>query len=362
MQTIYRMSLLFLGLLFCLIPTAFAQDECPSAQWRIDGDCQSLDNLSLSASEWHSIDPGGDTRCAHDTEYRFWIHPGNDNLLVFFQGGGGCWDEASCRAGSGFYKESVGSNEPQFSYRQGIFDFDNPDNPFTDYTMIFVPSCTGDVYMGNGLVEYSDDVVIQHRGYANLKSAVDFAIQAMPEPESVFVTGCSAGSVGSSIAAPYFIDAYPDTLVTQLGDSLALIFDTPADMPALWKTTDFYTDALANANPPDLTAYTQAEYYMALGRAYPDHIFAQYNFQFDNVQQRYFAIGEADPRAFVGENIPANMAMIAAETPNFRYYIGNGSSHCIMPTPYLYTVEVDSVPVLDWVWAVAQGQEVENHQ
>jgi len=216
--------------------------------------------------------------------------------------------------------------------------------------------------MGNGVVEYSDDVVIHHRGFANLKAAVDFTIEAMPEPESVFVTGCSAGSVGSSIAAPFFIEAYPDTLVTQLGDSLALIFDTPTDMPALWKTSNFYTAAIADANPPDLTVYTQAEYYMALGRAYPENIFAQYNFQFDNVQQRYFASEEADPHAFVGENIPANMAMIAAETPNFRYYIGNGSSHCITPLASLYTIEVDNVPVLDWVWNVAQGNEVKNHK
>ena len=361
MQTIYRVSLLILVLCLLLIPTVYSQDDCPTGEWRIDGECQALDNLNLS-SEWHTIIPDGDARCAHDTEYRFWMRPGNDNLMVFFQGGGGCWDEDTCRANSGFYKEHVGINEAQ-TYRQGVFDFDNPDNPFADYTMVFAPSCTGDVYMGNGVVEYSEEVVIHHRGFANLKSAVDFAIAAMPEPETVFVTGCSAGSIGSSVAVPFFIEAYPDTLVTQLGDSLGLIFDTPTDMLTdLWKTPNYFTDVILAANPPDWTAYTQAEYYMALGRAYPDYTFAQFNFQFDHVQQRYFAIGEADPRAFVGENLPLNMAMIAEQTPNFRYYIGETSDHCIMPSSRLYTVEVEGVAALDWIWAVAQGNAVENHR
>jgi hypothetical protein len=129
-------------------------------------------------------------------------------------------------------------------------------------------------------------------------------------------------------------------------------------MTDLWAVPDFYTEAIANANPPDWTAFTMADYYSALGRAYPDYRFAQFNFRFDNVQQRYFAIGAPDPRAYVGENLPATMQLIAESTPNFSYYIGNDTQHCILPTAGFYTIEVDGVPARDWIWNVAQGHDV----
>ena len=85
---------------------------------------------------WHTIESEGDTRCAHDTDYRLWLRPGNEHVLLYFQGGGGCWNQDTCREGSTFYKQSAGANEA-VTYRNGIFDFDNPDNPFADYTIIF---------------------------------------------------------------------------------------------------------------------------------------------------------------------------------------------------------------------------------
>ena len=168
-----------------------------------------------SGVEWFMIEPGGETRCAHDTPYRFFVRPGDENVMLYFQGGGGCWNQDTCRQGSSFYKQQALRSEP-VSYRNGVFDFDNPDNPFANHTIIFAPSCTGDVYMGSGVSDYSDGVEVHHKGFDNLMSAVDFTIEIAPEPESVFVTGCSAGSVGSAVAIPFIIEAYPD----QCGDTI----------------------------------------------------------------------------------------------------------------------------------------------
>lgn len=339
-----------------LIPFVYGQAGCDTGEWRIDGECTALDTV-LDAG-WHRIDPAGDTRCAHDTEYTFWVRPGNDDVLLYFQGGGGCWDQSSCRIGSSFYKQRVSPLEPR-TYRNGIFDFNNPDNPFADHTIIFAPSCTGDVYMGSGVVDYGDDVVVHHRGFDNLMAAVNFTIDYAPEPASVFVTGCSAGSVGSAVATPHIIDAYPDTRVTQLGDSLGLIFRLPNDFTSFWGIRDFYTPTLTEF-APDYSAFSMTDYYHGLGQAYPDHTFAQFNYQYDNVQQRYFAIGQADPRQFVGENLPIVIQDIADSTPNFRYYIDEGDSHCILPSADLYRAEVNGVPALDWITSIALGEPVDN--
>jgi len=345
-------AFLLIMFLFALIPVVDGQSTCSDGEWLIDGNCMSLD-MPLSDG-WHTIEPMGETRCAHDTDYRMWVRPGNEHVLLYFQGGGGCWNQETCEEGSSFYKQSAGRNEA-ISYRSGIFDFDNPDNPFSDYTMIFAPSCTGDVYMGSEVIDYGNDVIVHHQGYDNLMAAVDFTLDYVPEPESVFTAGCSAGSVGSSIAVPFLIEAYPDTRVTQLGDSLGLIFDTETDMIDLWGTPDFYTEALAEF-APDLTNFTQHEYYVALGQAYPDYHFAQFNYRTDNVQQRYFAIGADNPAEFVEAGLLNSMAFISSGTENFSYYLADARSHCILPAADFYSRGDDSISARDWIAAIANGE------
>jgi len=334
-----------------------AQSECVAGEWLIDGECTTAD-LTFEDG-WHTIEPFGETRCAHDTDYQFWVRPGNGNVVLYFQGGGGCWDQDSCRSGSSFYKQQVSVNEVA-SYRAGIFDFDNPENPFTEHTFIFAPSCTGDVYMGSGITDYGDDVIVHHNGFDNLMAAVDFTIDYVPNPESVFVTGCSAGSVGSAIAIPYIIEAYPDASVTQLGDSLGTIFDTETDLSDLWDVPDFYTDSLSEV-APKLGVFRMTDYYSALGKAYPEHTFAQFNFQFDSVQQRFFAAGEENPSAFISDTLDTNLNAIANTISNFRYFVADGYQHCILPTAEFYRTDIDGVTALEWITDVAQNQPVGNY-
>jgi hypothetical protein len=349
-------QLVFL-LIFCSVIQVHAQAECSDGEWMIDGECV-LANETLD-SGWHTILPAGETRCAHDTDFQFWVRPGNEHIVLYFQGGGGCWNQDTCRSGSSFYKQAARTNEP-VSYRNGIFDFDNPDNPFAESTFIFAPSCTGDVYMGSGVTDYGDDVIVHHKGFDNLMSAVDFTVDYMPDPKSVFVTGCSAGSVGSAIAIPFIIEAYPDATVTHLGDSLGTIFDTPTDLTQLWGVPNFYTDTLAKT-APDLSKFTTTDYYIGLGEGYPTHTFAQFNFRFDNVQQRYFAAGIEDPAAFIAFSLGESLIAIADEIVNFHYFLADSTQHCILPRVDLYRVEVDGVSALDWITSISRGESVDNY-
>lgn len=354
-----RLILMLLSLIMFVSSAvvSHAQTECEAGEWLIDGECQTV---STSLDEgWHEILPGGETRCAHDTDYRFWVRPGNEHVMLYFQGGGGCWNQETCRSGSTFYKQSANINEP-VSYRTGVFDFDNPDNPFADHTIVFAPSCTGDVYMGSDVTDYGDDVEVHHKGFDNLMAAVDFTIEYAPEAESVFVTGCSAGSVGSAIAIPFIIEAYPDARVTQLGDSLGTIFDNATDLTNLWGVPDFYTDALAEF-APDLSEFSTTDYYIGLGKAYPDRTFAQFNFQFDNVQQRYFAAGVDDPAQLISDALDESLTAIADTVPNFFYFLAEDDTHCILPRGELYREALEDVSALEWITAIAQNEAVENH-
>lgn len=330
-----------------------ANRDCQAGQWNINGECVSPDELTLNEG-WNTVLPGGETACAHNTPFQFWVHPGgSDDLLVYFQGGGGCWSAETCQQGSSWYNQTAQRN----GSGTGVFDFDNPDNPFADYTHVVVPSCTGDVYMGAKIKEYSDDVTVYHHGFINLSSALQFVFDTIEQPHSIFVTGCSAGSPGSAIAAPYLIQHYPDIPVYQLGDSLGAIFDTPDNMEDLWGVQASLPDWIPDM--PSAESFTMSDYYIALANYYPDYHFGQYNSLYDRVQQGYFSIGQDDPAAFLAQTLDDVLNTIGENAPNFHAYTAEGDLHCITPRNQFYSYEVNGVRFVDWIAAYAKGEAVE---
>ena len=145
-------------------------------------------SLAALGAGWTAIDPGGDTRCAHNTPYTYWVRPGTVNkLLVYFEGGGGCWDAESCAAGSTFYDDDISPNDDPNGRTSGILDLDHPDNPFSEYNMVFIPSCTGDVHWGQNIQDYpkSDggELTIYHHGFFNASAALEWAYTNVTNPE-----------------------------------------------------------------------------------------------------------------------------------------------------------------------------------
>src|SRR5687768_10643547 len=101
---------------------------------------------SLSAG-WNALKPGGRTSCADGSDYSFFVRPADTTrVLLFFQGGGACWNGEDCERRQ-TYTSAISS---AFDARQigGILDFDNRENPFANYTMVVVPYCTGDLHLG----------------------------------------------------------------------------------------------------------------------------------------------------------------------------------------------------------------------
>ncbi|MBZ0291294.1 MAG: pectinacetylesterase family protein, partial [Anaerolineae bacterium] len=176
-----------------------------------------LPNLAdLQPDTWNRIDPGGDTICAESTPYAFFVRPVSESnhLLIYFQGGGACWNTFTCGTMSTF-DPSVAADEV---YTGGIFDLENPANPLLDYNMVFIPYCTADVFTGNRSVTYGDDLTIEHRGYVNTQAVLNWAYEQFPQPSQVLVTGSSAGALGAIFHAADIMAHYADVPVIQLGD------------------------------------------------------------------------------------------------------------------------------------------------
>jgi hypothetical protein len=317
--------------------------------------------FSSVGSAWKRFYPTDPLACAHDTQYSFWARQGaSDNLLIFFGGGGGCWNAETCQRGSELYTAEVTTaNSPQA--QGGIFDLSNPENPFIDYDMVYIPVCTGDLHMGMYTRTYTgtdgSSVTIQHIGFLNASTVLTWVYAGVPNPTSVLVTGCSAGSAGSLVHAPYIMAHYPNVPVNQLGDSLGFVFQTYLDQETKQRTLENLADwipSLATMTPDGLTL---AQIYIAEANHYPQHRFAQINFNADQVQQGFYqALGGVSAQWFGDLN--ASLSAIHTSAPNFYSYTAAGSQHCILPRPEFYTIEINGLRFRNWAAAYASGGEI----
>jgi len=142
--------------------------------------------------------------CISGTEYSVFTKAGDPKkVLIFLQGGGACWQ--------GFYNcTSTTVAPPDTGPFPGVFDTDNPDNPFADYSVVYMPYCDGSAFGGdndpvdpNYPVDLLDSGVRFHRGVRNVSAGMDVAAEMFPDAKRVTVMGHSAGGVGVAAFAPF---------------------------------------------------------------------------------------------------------------------------------------------------------------
>lgn len=316
-----------------------------------------------AAAGWRMIEPGGRTECGYGGRYAFWVNRGDpDRLLVFFQGGGGCFNYRSCAPGTSLFDPDVGSGDDPAVSEYGILDLTRTDNPFRGWTVVFVPSCTGDVYWGDAVHTYRSrgrEVTVSHRGFVNASAALAWAYRNVPDPTRVFLSGCSAGSVGSAAHAPFVIERYPDASVTQLGDSLAFVFHRPLDLQSGYRAHDNFPSWIPALERIEPGEFQMAEYYLAIAQHYPNHTFGEVNFTDDVVQELFYEALGGDPDDFPAD-LRRTVDRIAEGAPNFVSYTAPGSEHCVVDQPGFFSLEVAGEPLRDWVEALSLGRPVDH--
>jgi hypothetical protein len=317
---------------------------------------------TVFANSWQEITPGGDTVCARGDPFRFWVRRGDPSRVVFFmQGGGGCWDYRSCRPGSTLFDDSVSSLDHPGRY-DGIFNLARADNPVRDWTFVVVPACSADAFWGDRESTYrsgsGESVTIQHRGFVNARAAADWTVENVPAAERVFVSGCSAGSAGSALLAPYLIESYPDADIEQLGDSLAFVFGSAVDLTA-FGAEGVLPLAVPELRGIDLTSFETSDYYAAIAARYPNTTFAQLNSSHDRIQRLFYEGLSGEPGEFATD-LRASLAAIHAQADSFRSCTLGGGEHCFIDRDRFYTRAADGVALRDWVGDLALGEDVPN--
>jgi hypothetical protein len=151
--------------------------------------------------------------------FELWDRPADPTKVVlYFEGGGACFSAETCAFDNSTATVDLDLGSPPAG-RGGLFDQTNPENPLADYSMVYVPYCTGDVHIGNKTTEYSPDLTVHHNGYVNATAGLDYLVANYPDVEELVVTGGSAGAVPTPLFGA--LAAAVLNALTTFGDSAA---------------------------------------------------------------------------------------------------------------------------------------------
>ncbi|MFO7560397.1 MAG: pectin acetylesterase-family hydrolase [Desulfobacterales bacterium] len=335
--------------------------------------------------QWTEINPAGfeynglTPACSNapgtpDCEFTFFVKGGQrNNLVVFFQGGGACWDVMNCVFAptyTQYQKEELAMFTDDMAGR-GIFDQTRKDNPFKDWGFVYIPYCTGDLFWGAKDANYYG-YEIQHRGFVNFQAVLQYLKENTNYPGNIFVTGSSAGSYGATMCFPYIKQSFPWSNVHLLGDAgngitggnftTGGITNWNIQIPD-WIFPDGYT--------PEMTI---EQVYTDIAAAYPWSRIAQYTTAYDwNQTFFYYVMLNINNPATWETGWPAvwcdwHGQMLdyayntAAAAPNYRYYIAAGIDHTIMMSPKFYTEESGGTSYAAWVDSMIKTPNKWNNQ
>jgi Pectinacetylesterase len=193
--------------------------------------------------------------CGNGSPYRFFVNrtPFSTNTVVMFEGGGACWEKASCENKAGTKLAAVNPDGIPANYmadwnRQAhlglVTPFTTRVNPLTaiqtqKWNIVYLTYCTGDVHTGNKIANYSDasgNLVWYHRGAANVKGVTNWMASNLPQPDTLLLTGFSAGGAGSTANFAFMREALKAKHAALLADSGPLFWTPrngkPEDYPS----------------------------------------------------------------------------------------------------------------------------------
>ncbi len=329
----------------------------------------------VDAANFTTISPTGSTDylgrtltpvCMNGSPYHFFVKRGTVNkLVVYYQGGGACWEQLTCSVPvCDTSVDPAGGDNPNRGTR-GFADRNNPANPFRDWHTVFVSYCSCDVHFGDAAQDYP--LHVEHRGYHNARIVEKWAREHFLTPETVFVTGSSAGAYGAWFHAPVLAQTWP-----------AARFHVLADAGNGVITQDFLRQYFPNWNfvgnlPPEFPELLEVVesgggipgYTEAVSRRFPDINWAHYSTAFDggfggqtgfynlmlNGNNPLAALTWWEGSCAFTDAMRAQAIDTAATLPrSYRYYIGTGSRHTMWGSNKVYTDTTGGVPtIVDWV-------------
>lgn len=138
--------------------------------------------------------------CLDGTPAGYYVHenPDSKGWVIYLQGGGLCVTPFDCaaRAKNGGKEGSSLKWDATFSDTTNVLS-DSPDNPFRNYSKVWVPYCSGDTYTGTTLKnKYLGG--LHTTGHYNVKAVLDHLANTtgFKHADNLLLSGGSAGGIG----------------------------------------------------------------------------------------------------------------------------------------------------------------------
>jgi hypothetical protein len=200
-----------------------------------------------------------------------------DELFIYLQGGGACWNQGSCVPsllqygplcdyGTVCFVDAAGGQRPTSVYvthpdpfpsdgggafpselatvaGSAVFNRADPANPFRRASYVFIPYCTGDLHGGAadrtysykyGLFDPVRQYTVHFAGAANMDRYLARLAATFPGARRIWLTGSSAGGYGATLNFERVQRAFPDAEVHLLADSSPFV---PTPHWETWRDT-----------------------------------------------------------------------------------------------------------------------------
>lgn len=190
--------------------------------------------------------------------YHTLFRRGSENkVMIYFAGGGVSVNEETARNDTYNTKMVWPDMLANVTMNMGGLASNVEGSPFKDWSIILFPYATGDFHAGTGEFHYTDkdgkEKVLYHNGYINYTETMQkvIALAGIDNPDTVVVTGYSAGGFGAALLSDdiftnYFPNAESKNVLVDA--SLLLHDDWHSIATDVWKTPKEISDKLTGNN------------------------------------------------------------------------------------------------------------------
>jgi hypothetical protein len=316
--------------------------------------------------EWTQID-FAEAHCGNGSEVGIMFNPSSDSTKVLFylEGGGACWDNFTCSQStatfvrSGIGEASIEAFLTDFGQR-GIFNRENTNNPFRDFSFVYVPYCTGDIHSGTN-AETGHNV--EHVGYNNIGHYLHRVVPSFPDATEVFLAGISAGGFGVTFNYEQVRQAFIDLPVHALIDSAPPMSesvyssDLAAIQDAQWQLSSHLPDFCFEGETNNCNGIYDRFFLQA--ETYPDARFAIVTSTGDETLRFFFGLGTFPPAALSISEYQAGVSEILGESinhPNVNMWVQTGTKHTYMYDEPVGLSATGGVTLIDWLHAFVDDE------
>lgn len=281
----------------------------------------------------------------------------SDKVVVFMNGGGACWDYTTCAvlntSTHGPFGAAQFTSASSGGFVGSVLENGGSANPFKDWSMVFVPYCTGDVHAGDAITTYTADggqKTMHHKGHANVMAYLARLSPTFAKAGQIAVTGSSAGGGGALFNYDSFRRYWPKTPMLMVDDSLppfqgsGIADNLRKAWVASWNLNPLLTSICGATCKDDFSKAIPA-----LATRYPDDRMSLLSYTQDPTISSFLGITTT---TFQGSLASLTTEIIGPEA-NFKSFVVPGMSHTMLGAPA--TTFAQGVSLSTWLGQQASG-------